>query len=245
MSVQNTIFVFIPDSLEKTNVGFLNGFVVNKENQDAFYITKDKLNMDPAKCIGYCGMSMNISKDNWIHINYYDGTLHVNQISCDNNEDYNLIFIVYDYYTFCKSEIVQLTCQTYGQHFGKLARALKDNTENITANSDEKKCNLITSATMKTFGLMLIIINLILFLLKLFPPLMQISSTFSLIYKTVSTLQWCIKCVREERRINFKVGNFLSAKLVDIILGLLVLYCIATYEINVINILNDSAKVFY
>ncbi|GLV34444.1 Phosphatidylinositol glycan anchor biosynthesis class Q [Carabus blaptoides fortunei] len=55
-------------------------------------------------------------------------------------------------------------------------------------------------------------------------------------------VQWSIVCILEERRVNLKVGNFLSTKLVDIILGVSILYCIATYEINLINILNDSAK---
>lgn len=239
---ENTVFVFIPDTLEKSNVGFLSGFVINKGNQSQFYITRDRLKIDPTNCIGYCGMSTNLSKLNWIHINYYDETLKVNEMA--NNEDFRLVFVVYDYFLFRNSEIVHLSSSSYGEHFNNLCKSLKiDNEVKSISKIGVIKSVLFNSIISHILKLILLFINSILTVLTVFGPQLKISSTFLLIQRTFLNLQWAFGNILKERKICLKAGNIISSKVVDIILGLMIIFFVSNYEIDLNSIFNKTTKV--
>lgn len=242
---ENTIFVFIPDTLEKSNVGFLSGFVINNDNQSEFYITRDRLKIDPTNCIGYCGMSTNFSKLNWIHINYYDETLKVNEIACTNNEDYRLVFVIYDYFLFRNSEIVHLSSISYGNHFNNLCKSLKiDNEVKSVSKIGVIKRVIFNSIISHLLKLILVFINSILIVLTVLGPLLNISSTFLLIQRTFLNLQWAFDCILKDRKICLKAGNIISSKVVDVIVGIMVIFFVSNYEIDLNAIFNETTKVF-
>lgn len=241
--LENTILVFIPDSLEKTNVGFLYGFVINIEFQSEFYIIRDKLCIDPTNCIGYCGMSTNFSKYNWLHMNFYDGTLKVNEISCDNNQDYNLIFIIYNYKTFKNSEIVHLESRSYGEHFNNLSRALKyDKIVNTNAASGFIK-RVFNYSINQFLQILLFICVLNLNALENVLYFVKLSNTLSLVHSTFSTFKLSLESIIKEQKINLKIGNIITSKIIDVILGLMILFFISVFNINLSNIFNSTAKV--
>lgn len=127
------ILIFIPDTLEKSNIGFLEGFSKFSKNNLTFYITNDKLvNVSP-KSMGYCSEYTPVKSSfdgqhdaEWIHLNNKTGTITVHGIKNEYDVRNKIHNISYDYNAFKNLDLTCFKHQNYGEHFELLAKKIQD-----------------------------------------------------------------------------------------------------------------------
>lgn len=123
------VFVFLPDSLQRDRIGFLEGFSGKCEDTQAFFVLKEKLNEDSVDSIGYVSEvtpengKILENKAEWVHVNIRTGEVKI----CGGGTDveYCVTCIRYDYEVFVQSDAVLLAPHKYGVYFQTLVRSIK------------------------------------------------------------------------------------------------------------------------
>lgn len=233
------ISVYVPDSLENNNVGFLPGFIQKDGSNVKFYITDDKLRDVRTGCIGYCGlahMESNQDRPNyWIRVSFSDGQFQVSHILCDGVQEYKLLYVFYDYRSFKKSNVI-LVSQKTKDDFYILSKTLE-------REKRFKHQSFVTNFTIARY--------LIPYLYwfsdccrttrtKL-PPIIY-SSTFVHIENNVNLFRTILEDVNRKRGISLQIQNILVSKVLDIIVGLIVLNWINEHKEEITSLLTESTE---
>lgn len=217
------VSVYVPDSLENNNVGFLPGFI-RRDGQDVnFYITDNRLRDIRTGCIGYCGLAdMESAEDRptyWIRVSFSDGQFQVSHIICDGVQEYKILYIFYDYKSFKNSSMI-LSSQKNKDDFYHLARSL--------AHGNYKHTNL-----RKTYNVFFRFINWILTIssmtcssAKQKYSFLACSSTFLHIESNIQHARYLLESTSlpRGRAQPLRARNLLTSKLLDLILGLLIIH---------------------
>lgn len=123
-----SVFIFAPNTLNKNDIGFLEGFTREINDNLVFYITNDKLILTSDNTVGYCSSQTpyNIftrEDSEWIHIN---NTTHEIQINNLDNYEYEAGYtiILYDINAFAECDITTFRLQEHGEHFDELCSTL-------------------------------------------------------------------------------------------------------------------------
>lgn len=130
------VLIFIPNTLDRKNVGFLEGFAMKCDDSLAIFILNEKLLIQSSiNIIGYC--SHKTPKDElgkystdaeWVHINIDTGEIKVNNGGV-RDDNHSVTCIEYDYNLFVKTETVDIFPEVYGIHLETLTRSIRRNNE--------------------------------------------------------------------------------------------------------------------
>lgn len=126
------VLLFLPDSLDRRNVGFLEGFS-NKYNDTLaiFIINEELLSQSSGNIIGYCSQrtpeqecGKHLKNAEWVHININTGEIKLNNAS--NKENTSVVTCIeYDYKLFARTETLDIFPGDYGVHFETLINSIK------------------------------------------------------------------------------------------------------------------------
>lgn len=228
----------MPQTLECDKIGFLQGFSRNRNNILAFYVTSKEVLKKNSNCLGYCsetaptGQFRDTKSPEWIHLNSKTGEVTVynleDGIIC---EDKNLICITYDYEVFQRMDLVATYCQEYGEHFQILAESIcskkvvKPQKPKIKEAVQARPRRGLVSRTL--LACLMFIISYV----TTFKQIIQYSTTLTHIQTNIISIKWLIKKIlSRNHRSQLKVFNIMFSKVLDITLGVVVLYYFLKYE---------------
>lgn len=131
------ILLFLPDSLDRQNVGFLEGFSTKCNNSLAiFIINNELLAKSSSSIIGYCShktpdqeVGNCLTDTEWVHINIDTDEIKINRNKSHNEKECVITCIEYDYNLFVKTETLDIFPEYYGAHFETLINAIKQRRE--------------------------------------------------------------------------------------------------------------------
>lgn len=248
--MMDTVFIFMPQTLQSTSIGFLQGFSRNRDNILAFYVTSEEVFKNNSKCLGYCseaaptGQFRDTKSPEWIHLNSKTGEVTVYNLEdgviC---EDKNLICITYDYEAFQRLDLVATYCQEYGELFQTLAeyfycsKRVAQHKQAVKPDPQVSRPRGLVSRILLTC--MLFIVSC----LVSFQRIIQYSTTLTHVQRNIVSIKWLIRnlCNRNNRS-RLKVYNLMFSKVLDITLGAIALYYFLKYEEEVFLFCKEATE---
>ncbi|KAJ8964396.1 hypothetical protein NQ314_004933 [Rhamnusium bicolor] len=228
------ILIFKPNTLEKHKAGYLIGCYKEFEDCEAYYITDDAVLNNFTQCIGYVGKSLKHSKlrIKSLFINSCSGKIVVNN---DVSKSQSILEIVYDYEGFKNSDIVYRESESYGKHFKNLTDELRKNRLGVSENGKKSmiKCSLLST---------IFLTELILKIIYAFKPLLRYSATFLHFKESVVNLKWFLNKLVEEKKLTPKMGNAFVAKIIDLLIGIILLNWFLKYEVNILSFIETTIE---
>lgn len=85
--------------------------------------------------------------------------------------------------------------------------------------------------------------NLCLQITNLVKPVLLYSATFLCFEENVINLQWFFKEITQKRKLSPKTGNMLVAKIVDLLIGVILLNWCLKYENDILNFIQTIIEV--
>lgn len=218
------VSVYVPDSLENNNVGFLPGFI-RKDGPDVnFYITDNRLRDVRTGCIGYCGLADMESSDDrptyWIRVSFSDGQFQVSHILCDGVQEYKILYVFYDFKSFKNSSLI-LSSQKNRDDFFYLAKSLVHGNQRTTSHIAKNH-----SILFKIINWLLTISSMTCSSAKQRFNFLTYSSTFLHIETNLQHARYLLECTSlpHGRAQPLRARNLLVSKLLDLLIGLLILH---------------------
>lgn len=211
----NTIIIFLPKYIEKSNFSYLYGdFEVNENSAKIFYIIKT-CDYQSDKCIGvYSTKKFNdtSSRSNWIFLETQNNSIRLKKLKLHDElqdiQSQQIILLYYDSKSICKFDS-SLNHGFIGEdHFRNLGAKLSCNKY-----EQEKNNNVLSRTLIFIFSL-----------LQNFTVLIsKYSNIFLHIRNYLAGFIWALKNSTNEHGVNIKVVNFFLSTLLDMALGILVL----------------------
>lgn len=218
--VNKCVTVYVPNNLENNNVGFLPGFIRKDASGIKFYISDNRLRNESAGCIGYCGLAQvqpcNQQPVYWIRVSFSEGQFQVSHIFCNQIEEYKLLYVFYDFETFKRSHLIFLSLKP-DNDFYYLSRSLYS--KKITARNNEHSYIFLRAVCY-------ILISARTFCQKhswWFKPV-TCFSTFQHIESTIIQIYCILDEAVRKRMLSIQMKHVLVTRILDIILGALVLH---------------------
>ncbi|CAG9773724.1 unnamed protein product [Ceutorhynchus assimilis] len=227
----NNILVFIPKNFLPDKSGFIQGFYKNHENSEAYYITNSQVVSQCTDHIGYTGkfLTGDFLGKNTIFIEYGTTNIRVNH---DSGSIITQVY--YDYEAFRNSNVL---CNNeedtnYGIHIRELNEKLGLNKRRTHNN----KPNILYW--------LIVLLNLVTKLFLKLRPLMKSSAIFTHLDSNIKTLKWFLTVLNEERSFSPRIGNTVTAKLIDLILGVAFIYVCIDYKCLIISNFDHISQIF-
>ncbi|XP_018570884.1 phosphatidylinositol N-acetylglucosaminyltransferase subunit Q isoform X2 [Anoplophora glabripennis] len=118
---------------------------------------------------------------------------------------------------------------SYGKHFKFIAEELRK------SNLDGLKINGRKSFLASTALIIIFILNVILKVLNILKPMLQYSATFLHFENNALNLRWFLEEIVGKKKLSPKTGNMLVAKIVDLVIGIVLLNWFLRYESSILN----------
>nr|CAH7744356.1 unnamed protein product [Callosobruchus chinensis] len=207
---KNTL-IFLPSDLEGT--GYLRGVHKCFEETQAYYVTYNRPIKHNNQAIGYIGKdtSDNPCRKALLFVNNITGNI---QIFNDHANPQTVI--KYDYEGFRNSELILRNAQDYGKHFKTLTEELRKHRSKTSQNGKY-------SLTKTGLLFLLVIIDCLTKLLSKLEKVVSCSHTFTYFGESLKNLKWFIEEILQEKKLNPKLGNALTAKIIDVLIGVILM----------------------
>lgn len=228
--------IFLPEALRCDEIGFLEGFSGRCEGVLAFFVLKQRLSGDSADSIGYVSdvtPRENSNSAEWVHVNRASGEITV--CGGQNGVNYRVTCVKYDYELFVKTEVVMMDCVKYGVYFETLLRSIKQKCQ-------EKRKQFFRNLLILAFQFASVIAVLSTKLLNVISPLVQYSAVLTQFQTNTAITNWLLESIGRERRITLKIRNAIVSKIVDFVLGLIVLSFFFKYEKEILLFIRDITE---
>ncbi|KAJ8979970.1 hypothetical protein NQ317_013718 [Molorchus minor] len=143
----------------------------------------------------------------------------------------SVVEVIYDYKGFKSAEIYN-DSDTYGKHFNILSNKLKAHSNG----KENGKKYIVTRLVLH-----LIFLNdLLIKFFNMCKPILIYSATFLHFEESIHNLKWFLINIIEEKNVTPKLGNILLAKIVDMVIGIILLNWFLQNEDEVINIIQTT-----
>ncbi|XP_076267055.1 phosphatidylinositol glycan anchor biosynthesis class Q isoform X1 [Rhynchophorus ferrugineus] len=227
-----TVLIFIPDTLSGSKDGYLEGFCKDYGNLTVYYITNDLITTK--KCsniVGYCG---SIFKPilNLEHIYMERKNEHFEISIKQQKVEYNIIELIYDYNAFKYTKVV------FSSQHGVYIKELKESLY-LCTNSKH------TKASWPLRRIIIFLIYICQFCFLIFSKYRNITKSV-IISHTVDSLKHAVECLKiiKEKNISLKIKNIIFVKLIDIILGVMLVYLGLRYKLIILKKFDDFIQGF-
>ncbi|XP_072394539.1 phosphatidylinositol N-acetylglucosaminyltransferase subunit Q [Diabrotica undecimpunctata] len=217
---QNTVLIFIPDSLDSRLCGYLSGTKRTVKNAEVFHITSEKPSnkaYDPIGYIGHINECDNLTKDVSLFINGENKEIF---LMCE--EKYPVTQIIYDFKRFKNSDILYHNAEHYGEHFKNLSIDLRKHTHSVSENGRHFLTNILSKV--------ILVLNICLNFLSRLNLVVQKSSTFTHFEESLKTMKWFLSTAADQKMVTPKMGNVIIAKSIDIFIGVFLTSYVMQYE---------------
>ncbi|KRT85896.1 hypothetical protein AMK59_2924 [Oryctes borbonicus] len=231
----NSVFIFVPNTLDMDNIGFLEGFAKRIDDNLIFYVTSDKLLLEAGCTVGYCSSqtpyNMFTANDSeWLHVNNTTREFTINNINTQEYDD-RFTIILYDIKAFSKCDITTFKLQKYGDQFNELRTAL-----------NKLSYKMVKPRFMILYIVFMFLIEKISEIFRKGKKICQYSSILLHSESSINTLKWIINSIQNSEIIPIKVYNTILSKVIDILIGFIALYIFFEYETIILKFLNDAAE---
>lgn len=252
--MNKNVFVFIPNTLKTNKPGYLKGCYRKFEDCEAFYITDDIVSNNYGQSIGYVGRSFRSSSCRVDHYLFISNSSNKISINSDDSYGQSVVDIIYDYHSFKNSDIICRKCDNYGKHFKLLAEELKkfDN-DGIKENGRKSITGFIAVIIIYAIDIILKVIlwiwtgnefvNLPLQVIDVVKPVLLCSAIFLHFEENMLNLRWFLKETMQNKKLSPKTGNMLVAKIIDLLIGVILLNWCLKYESDILNFIQTTIEV--
>lgn len=146
------VLLFLPDTLDRQNVGLLEGFSAKYNDTLAiFIINEELLSKSSGSIIGFCSQltperefGKHLPNAEWVHINIDTGEIRINNSTTHREKDCIVTCIEYNYNLFAKTETVDVFPECYGVHFEALINSIKRKNEERSKKRSSKLFSLFS-----------------------------------------------------------------------------------------------------
>lgn len=222
-SENKCITVYVPDSLENNNVGFLPGFIRKDGHDVKFYINDNRLRNDSKGCIGYCGLAQvqpfDQQQDYWIRVSFSNGQFQVSHILCDQIQEYKLLYVFYDFKAFKQSNLTFLSLKPNNE-FYYLCKSLSQKTR-LRNNS---------GCLLRFFAWLLLNLRLLCQGIKRYVKFIHLSSIFQHTEGTLTQIHCVVDEISRKGSLSLRARHVIVSRALDIIFGALVLQWLLSYQ---------------
>ncbi|XP_074040886.1 phosphatidylinositol glycan anchor biosynthesis class Q isoform X2 [Leptinotarsa decemlineata] len=232
MNMSKCILVFVPNTLEYHKNGFLKGDYKEFDDAVAYYITSDTTEKTSNNSIGTMGTKMKFPEEGNSKI-FIDGNGNMT-FSKAVGKNYSIAKITYDYEAFKKHDIVE-DSNVYGKHFKFISDEIYKSRPWLSDNGKRSIGNTVLS-------FVLCILILLMKLTTKLKIILSYSSTFSHFEDSVITSKWFIETMLCEKRFTPKLGNIFVAKIIDLVIGIVLLNWLLKNEDGISMYVQNSTE---
>ncbi|XP_008197507.2 phosphatidylinositol N-acetylglucosaminyltransferase subunit Q [Tribolium castaneum] len=221
------ILVFVPNSLSLNKSGYLEGFRQDYDESEAYYITCDVTVKQTRNVIGFLGNDVTTKMKNVdfkaVHINTNS---KISLLNFGNLPNSSVVRIVYDFGAFRDCD--DLDDDQYGIQFKFLSSHLRKHKRKNEENGRENALTFVIA-----------ILGWLLQFLNKFKLVWAYSATISHFSDNLNAFKWFFAEVNKEKRVSPRIGNFILAKLLDLILGIILLRIFIENENLIVNFIDN------
>ncbi|CAH1154630.1 unnamed protein product [Phaedon cochleariae] len=236
--MNKNVIIFIPDDLEYHKVGYISGHKIIFPDIVAYYVFTGKiLEVCPTHCVGYItGSSKKINDNSGLDllINNENKSTTISGNCGMSYKTMGITEVVYNYNSF-KNSYPHSKTEHFGKHFVSLVEYI------------EKDRQSAVKLKQKSFldSILLSFITILVILLKLLENARLIfshSSTFLHFKESCMTVKFFLEGLHNDKKLTPKLGNILVSRLIDLIMGIVVVDWFLLNESEILEFIQKSTE---